>query len=127
MDQANRKVSGRISKTGNTHIRKLLRESAWHYPRPVAADKRLAERRAESELVIAHADKVAIPLHGTYYPADIRLTRTLARNGALRFPAHSAIVFLYSVTYGHKGNILRACSKSLPKGSGHLACGCLQP
>jgi transposase len=37
---------GGITKTGNTHIRKLLTESAWHYPRPVMAGRRLSERRA---------------------------------------------------------------------------------
>jgi transposase len=53
-----RRNQGRITKAGNTHIRKLLTESAWHYPRQVKVSKQLAERRVgTSELVIGRADK----------------------------------------------------------------------
>jgi transposase len=63
-----RRNQGRITKTGNTHIRKLLTESAWHYPRQITASKRLAERRiGTSELVIARADKAMRQLHAKYY------------------------------------------------------------
>jgi transposase len=63
-----RKKQGRITKTGNTHIRKLLTESAWHYPRQITASKRLAERRVgTSERVIARADKAMRQLHAKYY------------------------------------------------------------
>jgi transposase len=59
---------GRITKAGNTHIRKLLTEPAWHYPRPAAVSKRLADRRAgTNELVIARADKAMRELHDNYY------------------------------------------------------------
>jgi transposase len=59
---------GGITKTGNTHIRKLLTESARHYPRPVMAGRRLSERRAGTgELVIGRADKVMRKLHDKYY------------------------------------------------------------
>jgi transposase len=59
---------GRITKAGNSHIRKLLTESSWHYPRPVTVGKRLAERRAgTNELVIARADKAMRKLHDQYY------------------------------------------------------------
>jgi hypothetical protein len=58
---------GRITKAGNTHIRKLPTESAWHYPWQVKASKRLAERRAGTgELVIARADKAMRQLHDKY-------------------------------------------------------------
>jgi transposase len=64
----NRRNQGGITKTGNTHIRKLLTESAWHYPRVVRPSKRLAERRVgTSELVIARADKAMRRLHDKYY------------------------------------------------------------
>jgi transposase len=64
----NRRNQGRITKAGNTHIRKLLTESAWHYPRPVKVGKRLAERRVgTSELVIGRADKAMKKLHDRYY------------------------------------------------------------
>jgi transposase len=59
---------GRITKAGNTHIRKLLTESSWHYPRPVTVGKRLSERRVgTNELVIARADKAMKKLHDRYY------------------------------------------------------------
>jgi transposase len=59
---------GGITKAGNTHIRKLLTESVWHYPRVVKQSKRLAERRiGTSELVIARADKAMRCLHDRYY------------------------------------------------------------
>jgi transposase len=64
----NRRNQGGITKAGNTHIRKLLTESAWHYPRVVKPSKRLAERRVgTSELVIARADKAMRQLHDKYY------------------------------------------------------------
>ncbi|MDR1899017.1 MAG: IS110 family transposase [Treponema sp.] len=63
-----KRSQGSITKAGNTHIRKLLTESAWHYPRVVKQSKRLAERRVgTSELVIAHADKAMRQLHDKYY------------------------------------------------------------
>jgi transposase len=63
-----RRNQGGITKTGNAHIRKLLTESAWHYPRAVKESKRLAGRReGTSELVIARADKAMRRLHDTYY------------------------------------------------------------
>jgi transposase len=59
---------GRITKAGNSHIRKLLAESSWHYPRPVGVGKGLAERRVgTSELVIRRADKAMRELHDKYY------------------------------------------------------------
>jgi transposase len=63
-----RRNQGRITKAGNTHIRKLLTESAWHYPRPVTISKRLADRReGTNELVIARANKAMRKLHDRYY------------------------------------------------------------
>ena len=63
-----RRNRGRITKAGNTHIRKLLTESAWHYPRQVKVSKRLAERRVGTrEQVIVRADKAMRQLHDKYY------------------------------------------------------------
>ena len=63
-----RRNQGGITKAGTTHIRKLLAESAWHYPRPVKVSRRLAERReGTSELVIARADTAMKKLHYRYY------------------------------------------------------------
>jgi transposase len=63
-----KRCQGRITKAGNTHIRKLLTESSWHYPRPVTVGKGLSERRVgTNELVIARADKAMRKLHDKYY------------------------------------------------------------
>jgi transposase len=63
-----RRRQGGITKAGNTHIRKLLTESARHYPRAVKGSKRPAERRAgTNELVVARADQAMQRLHDTYY------------------------------------------------------------
>jgi transposase len=63
-----RRNQGGITKAGNTHIRKLLTESSWHYPRPVTVGKGLSERRVgTSERVIAQADKAMRKLHDRYY------------------------------------------------------------
>jgi transposase len=62
-----RRNRGRITRAGNTHIRKLLSESARHYPRQVKVSKGLAERSAgASELVIGRADKAKRELHDKY-------------------------------------------------------------
>jgi transposase len=63
-----RRNPGWLTKAGNGHIRKLLMESAWHYPRPVKESKRLLERReGTSELVTGRADKAMRKLHDQYY------------------------------------------------------------
>jgi transposase len=63
-----RRNQGGITKAGNGHIRKLLTESARHYPRAVKESKRLSKRReGTSELVIARADKAMKKLHDRYY------------------------------------------------------------
>jgi transposase len=49
---------GGITKTGNTHLRKLLIESSWHYRYRGAASAALRARRiGMDEEVIAYADK----------------------------------------------------------------------
>jgi transposase len=66
------KVSrGGITKTGNSHMRSLIIEAAWHYaPTPVNS-KYLAQRRiGTDEKIIAVADKAIYRLHKKY----IRLT-----------------------------------------------------
>jgi transposase len=59
---------GGITKAGNTHIRKFLTESAWHYPRAVTESNRLAKRRiGANEPVIVRADNAMRRLHDTCY------------------------------------------------------------
>ena len=59
---------GSITKAGNSHLRKLLTEAAWHYPREITESKRLVERRkGTSERVISRADKAMAELHRKYF------------------------------------------------------------
>jgi transposase len=58
---------GGITKTGNSHLRRLLTESSWHYAKPAKVGKALAERRLGAEAsVVAYADKALYRLHGKY-------------------------------------------------------------
>lgn len=62
-----KRKQGGITKTGNSHLRRLLTEAAWHYARPAVVSKRLSERRiGTGENVIAYADKALKRLHGKY-------------------------------------------------------------
>ena len=62
-----KRQQGGITKAGNGHIRKLLVESSWQYPRPEQVSKRLAERRVGTdERTIAPADKAIHRLHQKY-------------------------------------------------------------
>ena len=58
---------GGITKTGNTHLRKLLVESSWHYRYRAAASSTLQARRmGMDEQVIAYADKALHRLQGKF-------------------------------------------------------------
>jgi transposase len=53
-----RRRQGGITKCGNTHLRKLLTESSWHYRYYNAVSKRLSIRRkGQNPEIIAYADK----------------------------------------------------------------------
>jgi transposase len=59
-----KRKQGGITKTGNSHLRRLLTEAAQHYARPVQVSKRLRDRRkGTDEAVIAYADKAMTRLH----------------------------------------------------------------
>jgi transposase len=59
---------GRITKTGNAHLRTLLIESSWHYRYRVAVGKRLREKReGQPAGVIAHADKAMRRLQEKFF------------------------------------------------------------
>jgi transposase len=58
---------GSITKAGNSHLRRLLIESAWHYAPPARVGERLVRRRAGCPAaVIDHADKALYRLHKKY-------------------------------------------------------------
>jgi len=86
---------GSITKTGNSHLRRLLVESAWHYTRPVKESKRLAERRVgTNEKVITYADKAITRLHGKYYKM---LARGKEQNIAVTSVARELAGFIWGV------------------------------
>jgi transposase len=62
-----KRSQGGITKTGNSHLRRLLTEAAWHYARPTRVSKRLKQRRiGTEERVISYADKALYRLHGKF-------------------------------------------------------------
>jgi transposase len=62
-----KRKQGGITKTGNSHLRRLLTEASWHYARPAQVSKRLAQRRVGTdEQTIAYADKALRRLHGKF-------------------------------------------------------------
>jgi transposase len=64
---------GRITKTGNSHARRLLVEAAWHQRRPLGASLALAGRRAgQPANVRAEAEAVARRLHHRWWDLERR-------------------------------------------------------
>lgn len=64
---------GRITKTGNSHARRLLVEAAWHQRRPLRPSITLAGRRAgQPAAVCAEAEAVARRLHRRWWDLEQR-------------------------------------------------------
>jgi transposase len=86
---------GPITKTGSSHLRKLLVESAWHYTRAVKESKRLSARRVgTSEQIITYADKAMTRLHGKYYKM---IARGKEQNIAVTSVARELAGFIWGV------------------------------
>jgi len=59
---------GGITKSGNTHLRKLLIESSWHYRYKSAPSKRLTDRRkGQPAEIIAYADRAMRRLQWKFF------------------------------------------------------------
>ena len=59
---------GSITKTGNSHVRRILVEAAWNYRHRPAVSVHLRKRRAgQPAAVIAIADRAQHRLHKRYY------------------------------------------------------------
>lgn len=73
-----RRSQGAITKTGNTHARRLLVEAAWHHRRPLrGVTRELAARRTgQPPTVVARADHAARRLHRRWRSFDERGKRT---------------------------------------------------
>lgn len=91
---------GSITKTGNSHVRRLLVEAAWHYRRPPRLRSPVMRRRWEGqpESVVAHAKKAQERLHR-------RFARLTAR-GKLSAVAVTAVArelagFVWAIGAGH--------------------------
>lgn len=68
-----RRRLGAITKTGNTHARRLLVEAAWHQRRPLRASAALERRRhGQSAVVCARADASARRLHARWHALESR-------------------------------------------------------
>lgn len=56
-----------ITKTGNTRVRRILVEAAWHYRHRPGVGEKLKKRRAgQPSEVISHADQAMLRLHRRY-------------------------------------------------------------
>ncbi len=68
-----RRRQGGITKTGNTHARRLLIEAAWHQRRPPRLSVTLERRRTGKSLAVrAQADRSARRLHGRWHALEGR-------------------------------------------------------
>ncbi len=68
-----RRRQGAITKTGNTHARRLLVEAAWHQRRPVRASAALERRRqGQPAAVRARADASTRRLHQRWHALESR-------------------------------------------------------
>ena len=68
-----RRRLGAITKTGNTHARRLLVEAAWHQRRPLRASVALERRRnGQPATVQARADRSARRLHARWQALEGR-------------------------------------------------------
>ena len=68
-----RRRLGAITKTGNTHARRLLVEAAWHQRRPLRASATLERRRqGQPAAVRARADQSARRLHDRWHALERR-------------------------------------------------------
>ena len=68
-----RRRQGAITKTGNTHARRLLVEAAWHQRRPLRASAALERRRqGQPAAVRSQADQSARRLHQRWHALESR-------------------------------------------------------
>jgi len=68
-----RRRQGAITKAGNSHVRRLLIEAAWHQRRPSRMSVTLTRRRdGKPAAVLAQADRSARRLHGRWHALESR-------------------------------------------------------
>jgi len=89
---------GGITKAGNTHVRRLLVESAQSYTRGMAGHKSIKLKRRQSgndPLIIAYADKANERLRRKFY--RMTLTKKLNRNTATTAIARELACFIWGL------------------------------
>lgn len=70
---ADTRKQGAITKAGNSHVRRVLVEAAWHYRHPFTIGKPLRQRReGQPEAVIAVADKCGHRLYRRFFRLTTR-------------------------------------------------------
>jgi len=85
---------GAITKTGNSHVRRVLVEAAWHYRHPPRVGVKLRKRReGQPGAVIAVADKAQRRIHRRY----LRLSEKKPRNKATVACARELVGFIWAV------------------------------
>jgi transposase len=68
-----RRRQGAITKAGNSHVRRLLVEAAWHHRRPPRLSVTLERRRTGKSLAVrAQADRSARRLHERWHALEAR-------------------------------------------------------
>jgi transposase len=72
---------GRITRTGNPHVRRILIESAWHYRRPARMSKAIRERN----------DRVSASVRAIAWTAQQRLNKRLSHLMSRGRPAPQAV------------------------------------
>lgn len=89
-----RRRQGGITKAGNTHVRRILIEAAWHYRHRPALGIGLKKRQAgQDPAVIAHAWRAQRRLHRRYH----RLCQRKLRQVAVTAVARELVGFLWAV------------------------------
>ncbi len=87
---------GAITKTGNTHVRRVLVEAAWHYRHPPRVGVTLRKRReGQPGAVIALADKAQRRLHQRYR----RLSERKPKNKAVVAVARELAGFVWAAMH----------------------------
>ena len=89
---------GSITKTGNSHVRRVLIEAAWHYRhRPGVGSPLAARRHGQPGRVIAIADRAQIRLHRRYGRLVLGLGKPKGK--AVTAIARELVGFIWSVLH----------------------------
>lgn len=83
---------GKITKTGNAHLRRVVIESAWHYGKRPRTSRVLGKRQAMMSAQLAHQGQVAQEIVAISWKAQQRLSRRYQRLVLREKPSGKAIV-----------------------------------